>query len=252
VAIQRGEPLYLRVAGELRKQIRSGRYAVGDELPSERELAERFDVSGGVVRSALVQLRSEELISTSQGKRAVVREPGGLRRLSDDISLGAGFYSMLDRTGRQPATQTTVTRGPASEEVAEALGVEVGSEVVVRARILRTKGGPPIGSAISFFPPWVVEAAPALADPKVSGLPVHLRTAFGPTYSEDQVDARMPTSEEREVLEIPEGTPVLIIEGNTRDQQHRILHAIFKVTVAGRMSYGYKFGDIPADEPPEG
>jgi GntR family transcriptional regulator len=247
VAIQRGEPLYLQVAAELRKQIR--RLKPGDELPSERELADRFGVSGGVVRSALVQLRSEELITTTQGKRAVVRQPGGLRRLSTDITEAAGFYSMLDRTGRQPATRTTVTRGLASEEVADALGIPAGEEVVVRARILRTEGGPPIGSAVSYFPTWVVDATPALADPSVSGLPIHLRTAFGPTYSEDQVDARMPTPEERERLEIPEGVPVLIIKGNTRDQQHRTLHFIDKVTVAGRMSYGYKFGDVPRDEP---
>jgi GntR family transcriptional regulator len=246
-AIRRNEPLYQQVAAELRRQIRSGRYGPGDELPSERELTERFKVSGGVVRAALVQLRSEGLVATAQGKRAVVTEPGGLRRLSTDISEGAGFYTMLDREGRQPATRTTVTRGPATEEVAEALGVEPGSEVVIRSRVLRAEGGPPIGSAVSYFPPWVVEGAPALADPDVSGLPVHLRNAYGATYSEDLVDCRMPTAEEREQLEIPEGVPVLIIKGNTRDQQHRTLHYIDKVTVSGRMSYGYKFGDVPGD-----
>jgi DNA-binding GntR family transcriptional regulator len=121
--------------------------------------------------------------------------------------------------------------------------------VVIRSRILRAEGGPPIGSAVSYFPPWVVEGAPALADPNVSGLPVHLREAFGKTYSEDLVDCRMPTAEERAQLEIPEGAPVLVIVGNTRDQGHRVLHYISKVTVAGRMSYGYRFGDVPTDEP---
>jgi GntR family transcriptional regulator len=247
LAIRRGEPLYQQVAAELRRQIRSGRYGPGDELPSERELVERFNVSGGVVRAAMVQLRAEGLVATYQGRRPVVLEPGGLRRLSTDISEGRGFYTLLDRAGRAPATQTTVTRGPASEEVAEALGVEPGSEVVIRSRILRAEGGPPIGSAVSYFPPWVVEGAPALADPEVSGLPVHLRTAYGPTYSEDLVDCRMPTADEREQLEIPEGVPVLIIKGNTRDQGHRVLHYIDKATVSGRMAYGYKFGDVPGE-----
>ncbi len=32
-----------------------------------------------------------------------------------------------------------------------------------------------------------------------------------------------------------------------RDQQHRTLHFIDKVTAAGRMQYGYKFGSIPED-----
>lgn len=248
MAVRRGEPLYKQVAAELRRQIRSGRYKVGEELPSEKDLAKRFDVSGGVIRSALVELRAEELLDVRQGKRPVVREPGGLRRLSQDITEGAGFYTMLDRTGRQPASEVLVTRAPASAEVASFLGIAEGDEVVVRARVLRAEGGPPVGTAVSHFPTWVTDAAPALLDPAVSGLPVHLRTAFGATYSEDAVDARMPTAEERERLEIPENTPVLIIKGTTRDQQHRTLHFIDKVTVAGRMSYGYRFGDVPVDE----
>ncbi len=252
MAIRPGKPLYTRVADALRKEIRSGRYKPGDELPAERELRERFGVSTTTVRAAMVQLRSEGIVTTRQGERSKVREEGGLRRLSTDISEGAGFYTMLERTGREPATATTVTRAPANEEVAQALGIPVGEEVVVRSRILRTEGEPPKGSAVSYFPTWVVEAAPNLTDPSVSGLPVWLREAFGPTYSTDEVDARMPTAEEREQLEIPEDTPVLIIKGLTLDQQHRVLHFIDKVTVAGRMGYGWKYGAIPADESAEG
>jgi DNA-binding GntR family transcriptional regulator len=57
----------------------------------------------------------------------------------------------------------------------------------------------------------------------------------------------MPTDDERDLLDIPEATPVLIIKGTTRDQQHRTLHFIDKVTPAGRMQYGYKFGTVPSD-----
>jgi hypothetical protein len=38
---------------------------------------------------------------------------------------------------------------------------------------------------------------------------------------------------------------VLIIKGLTRDSEHRTLHYIDKVTVAGRMQYGYRFGTVP-------
>jgi GntR family transcriptional regulator len=245
VSVQRGQPFYAQVADALRADIRGGTYGPGDQLPSERELRDRFGVSTNVVRAALVVLRTEGLVESHQGRGVFVREAPELRRLSTDITEGAGFYTMLDRMGKQPATTTTVTRGPASGEVADYLGIPAGEEVVIRARILRTEGQPPTGSAVSYFPEWVVEQAPALGDPNVSGLPVHLRTAFGPTYSEDLVDARMPTPEERERLEIPEGVPVITIKGTTRDRQHRTLHFIDKVTPAGRMRYGYRFGDVP-------
>jgi hypothetical protein len=57
----------------------------------------------------------------------------------------------------------------------------------------------------------------------------------------------MPTLEERERLEIPPDTPVTVIKGVNRDSQHRPLHYIVKVTVAGRMLYGYRFGIVPED-----
>jgi hypothetical protein len=80
-----------------------------------------------------------------------------------------------------------------------------------------------------------------------SGLPKWLHQAFGPLYGEDLIDARIPTPEERERLEIPPDTPVVVIKGINRDSQHRPLHYIEKVTKAGRMQYGYRFGVVPED-----
>jgi GntR family transcriptional regulator len=241
----RREPLWRQVADALREEIRAGR--PGDPVPTELELVDRFGVSVNTIRAALVQLRTEGLITSQQGRRSVVADQLPVRRLSTDITEARGFYSMLDRIGKQPATRTTVTRGPASVEVADALGVEVGEEVVIRARVLGTEGDPPVGLAVSYFPAWVVEQAPNLADPNQSGLPVWLREAFGDTYSEDLIDARMPTEEEVERLEIPDGVPVLIVKGMTYDGQSRPLHFIDKVTPAGRMMYGYRFGAVPEE-----
>lgn len=165
--------------------------------------------------------------------------------LSDDIVRAEGFYSMVTRQGETPDTKTEVRREGASEEVADALGVEVGSEVVVRARRMGTEEHPLVSLATSYFPLWVVEAAPNLADPTISGLPKWLREAFGDTYSDDLIDARMPSDTERLLLEIPAGVPVIILKGRTYDHDHRVLHFIDKVTVAGRLQYSYRFGIVP-------
>ena len=249
MSVQRGPALYAQVADALREDIRAGRYGPGDRLPSEREMVERFQVSAGSVRAALVQLRTEGLIVSYQGRGVFVTEQTGLRRLSTDITTGQGFYTMLERSGEQPATKTTVSRGPATDEVAEWLGVPPGEEIVIRGRIMGSDKHPLVSIAVSYFPVWVVEQAPNLADPNRSGLPVWLREAFGPTYSDDVVSARMPTAEESELLELPEGTPVLTIKGTTRDHQHRVLHFIDKVIAAGRYEPVYRFGPVPEDAP---
>ena len=90
----------------------------------------------------------------------------------------------------------------------------------------------------------MVEQTPQLADPNVSGLPEWLGEAFGDNYNEDVIDNRMPTDDEREELQIPP-PPVTTIKGLTNDGQHRTPNFIDKVTVAGRMQYGYRFSVVP-------
>jgi GntR family transcriptional regulator len=243
--VQRARPLYEQVADALRTEIRDGRYLPGSKLPSERELSERFEVSKVTARQAIVQLRAEGLITSRAGAGVFVAEPGPPRRLSDDTLRGEAFYRAIGRLGLRPDVDTTITHEPATEEVAEALDVDQGAEVLVHARLARVEGEPPLFTAANYFPAWVVEAVPQLASPSTVGLPKWLSQAFGPLYGEDVIDSRMPTSEERERLEIPSDTPVTVIKGTNRDHEHRPLHYIVKVSVSGRILYGYRFGIVP-------
>jgi GntR family transcriptional regulator len=251
LSVVRGVPFYAQVADALREDIRSGRYPPGVQLPSERELRERFSVSSGTVRAAIVQLRAEGLITSRQGRGVFVAEQPVARRLSTDIAAGSdAYYSMLKRHGLRPATTTTVRRGPCPPDAADALGVEEGSEVVIRERLVRAEGRPPDMLATSYFPTWVVEAAPNLENPTMPGLPRWLHEAFGPTYSEDTITARTPTAVEQERLEMSAGTPVLIVKSTERDSQHRPVHFKSTVAAAGRIEFSYRYGAVPdeADE----
>ena len=55
---------YAQVAGELRAAIVAGRLRPGGRLPSERALADEFDVSRATIVSAFHLLRAEGLIET--------------------------------------------------------------------------------------------------------------------------------------------------------------------------------------------
>lgn len=67
-------PFGIQIADSIRVQISAGELRPGDELPSESDLADRFQVSQRVVRDALRTLNGEGVIKTRQGKRAVVRD----------------------------------------------------------------------------------------------------------------------------------------------------------------------------------
>ena len=65
-------PLYRKVVQALKKQILSGTYPVGAQLPTEGELCERFKVSRHTVREALRQLRDDGLVASRQGAGTTV------------------------------------------------------------------------------------------------------------------------------------------------------------------------------------
>jgi DNA-binding GntR family transcriptional regulator len=78
-------------------------------------------------------------------------------------------------------------------------------------------------------------------------MPEILRAAFGPTYSHDVITSRMPTRQEQERLDLPPGTPVLVIKGGTYDGEARPLHYIEVIAAGGRIEFSYVYGAVPSE-----
>lgn len=63
-----------RVVKQLKEEILSGALSLGSQLPTEPGLMERFNVSRTVVREAIAALRSDGLVSSTQGRGMFVTE----------------------------------------------------------------------------------------------------------------------------------------------------------------------------------
>jgi DNA-binding GntR family transcriptional regulator len=63
---------YVRIADDLRQDIASGRYPVGETLPSIAALGDRFGVAKATVERALAVLREDGLIMSRQGSPSIV------------------------------------------------------------------------------------------------------------------------------------------------------------------------------------
>jgi DNA-binding transcriptional regulator YhcF (GntR family) len=76
-------PASQQIANVLRAAILTRRFAPGERLPSQNELAERYGVARETIKSALRILRDERLVVSRQGSGAFVRaqtdRPVGLR-----------------------------------------------------------------------------------------------------------------------------------------------------------------------------
>ena len=75
-ARRRPRGLALAIVEALGDQIRDGRLAVGDKLPTEAEIMAEFEVSRTVVREALSKLQASSLVETRHGIGTFVLGPG--------------------------------------------------------------------------------------------------------------------------------------------------------------------------------
>ncbi len=64
--------LYEKIAHQVASDIFAGKYAVGQRLPSERELAQVFDVSRPTIREAIIALELDDLVEVRIGSGVYV------------------------------------------------------------------------------------------------------------------------------------------------------------------------------------
>lgn len=72
--MQNNSRTYTKIGKILKEEISQGKYKVGDKLPTERDISERFDVSRTIVREAMVMLEVENLIDVRKGSGVYVKQ----------------------------------------------------------------------------------------------------------------------------------------------------------------------------------
>ncbi|MFT3735263.1 MAG: FadR/GntR family transcriptional regulator [Rhodocyclaceae bacterium] len=95
----RREKLSDQLSRALAERIASGRYGVGERLPSEQELIEEFQVSRTVVREAIAKLRASGQVNTRQGRGAFVvqqREASGFEIDAGSLSVVQEMVAVLE------------------------------------------------------------------------------------------------------------------------------------------------------------
>lgn len=131
-------PLYRQIKDFLIRSLEDGEWGPGDAIPSEGELATRFNVSQGTVRKAIDEMAAENLLVRRQGKGTFVathNDPRSfyrfLRLVPDD---GKATHAVSD-----PFFCEAIAATP---EVAAVLGLAPGDAVLHVKRLLRFSGEP--------------------------------------------------------------------------------------------------------------
>lgn len=135
------EPAYIRIAGEIARNIRSGVLPAGSQLPSYSELAARHGVSEIVVRQAIALLRSQGLVRTVERRGAFVSERPSLVRVAPErqAETAEASYANESDTVEVDRESREVTAPP---DIAELLGVSAGSNVTCIVTRVQADGSP--------------------------------------------------------------------------------------------------------------
>jgi GntR family transcriptional regulator len=159
------EPMYWRIAQELRQEIESGHLRAGEQLPTELELREQHDASRNTVRDAIKWLTNRGLVETrpGQGTFVVQKIDPFVTTLSTDPDTGftaseskAALAEARARGRHAEAEDPRVEMQKATGNVAARLRVPEGTALVSRHQA-RYIDGTPWSLLTSYYPRGLVD-----------------------------------------------------------------------------------------------
>lgn len=203
-------PLYRQIKELILQALENGEWRPGEAIPSETELAQRFNVSQGTVRKAIDEMAAENLLVRKQGKGTFVashNDPRAFFRFLRLVPLSGGI---------EPAKSVPLEcwRAKAGPEAARVLNLKLGEPIIIVRRLLEFAEKPVVVDEIY------------LPGETFAGLTLEvLKEHQGSLYSlfETRFGVRMIRAEERlravaadrtsaELLRVPEGSPLLSVE----------------------------------------
>lgn len=150
-------PLYRELMERLEKEIRE-KYASNEQLPSERDMVKKYNVSRSTIRLALGDLEQRGIIYRLHGKGTFVSS-----YFSNQASLSATYsFSKLSGNGFKPSTQN-ISLGliAPDEEIAKQLNLALGERAYELTRLRLSNGEPFLYSKTylpeKIFPDFVLD-----------------------------------------------------------------------------------------------
>ncbi|MCA1457207.1 phosphonate metabolism transcriptional regulator PhnF [Bradyrhizobium sp. BRP22] len=122
-----GVALWRLVADGIERGIADGRFAAGEKLPGEMEIAETYRVNRHTVRRALAALAERGLVRAERGSGTYV----DAQKIAYPLRSRTRFSEIVGAGGREPRGQfIDASEEPASRELARELGLKAGAPLV--------------------------------------------------------------------------------------------------------------------------
>lgn len=207
-------PLYYQLAEWIKEQIQTGGLAPEVQLPSERELSERFEVSRMTVRQSIGYLADQGVLTVKKGVGTFVAEP----KLAHEILHLLSFSEEMMRQGGKAVSrimEQSVCIPPPS--IARELQVHSDALVVKIVR-LRMSGDTPLLLESSFIPAVL---CPGLEEVELSSTSLYaaLEQEYGLSIrkADQTLEAITANEYESALFGVEQGMGMILLEGIAYD-----------------------------------
>lgn len=213
-------PLYVQIATELRQNIQDAVFKIGDRLPTETELSERFGVNRHTLRRAIKILQEEGIVGVERGRGTfVVAAP-----ISVPIGKRVRYNEALKAQARQPEWQVLrVLELSADAKLAQQLSLPIG-ELVVQYERLCLVDDIPMSVSSHYFPGTVLPglAARCAQYNSISAL-LRQEYQFDHIRRSTRLSARGARPQDARILRMPATVPILLSESININQHGAII-----------------------------
>jgi GntR family transcriptional regulator len=203
-------PLYQQIKGLLLQSLDRGEWKPGEAIPSELELAGRFQVSQGTVRKAIDELAAENLLIRRQGKGTFVAT-------HHEAKVRFRFLRLAPDDGKPGLTGSQILecrRIKAPADIAALLELRSGETVVNLGRLLSFDQTPTILDDI-WLPGAAFRGLTADSLARYRGpLYALFESEFGVSMvrAEEKIRAVSATPEQAALLQVAPASPLLQVE----------------------------------------
>ncbi|GAP10217.1 transcriptional regulators [Bellilinea caldifistulae] len=225
-------PLYFQIKNVIAEQIREGRLASGELLPSEYALMQMFNVSRATIRQALGELEMEGLIERRQGVGTFVKA----KKIEPEIIKLTSFSEDMRSRGLKPGSKTLEVENILPDaQVMNHLGLSAKVPVWC-VRRLRFANNEPIGLQYLYIPPWL-KVDPEELIKLQSYYELLSRKGIKLAHASELLIARNATKREAELLNIKTGRPLLVADRVTYDMRNVCVEYVQFIYRADRYQY---------------
>ena len=192
------------------RSLEAAEWRPGDAIPSEADLAARFSVSQGTVRKAIDEMAAENLLVRRQGKGTFVAT-------HDDPRSRFRFLRLVHDSGEPHEAQSIPLecwRAKAGAEVARSLGLETGAPIIIVRRLLKFDERPLVVDEIYLPGDLFQDLSLEILRSSEKSLYSLFENRYGVHMirAEERIGAVAADRMSAELLDVPEGSPLLSVE----------------------------------------